>query len=175
MSCIVHAVRLGVPSHNADSFLIGSMEVPRDDAALRRMRDEQDLKEMAKQKKKHDGRALSPPCILSLDDEFKQLKGGEEEGEGGEKGERDEETLLEDLVEERSEDGHGEDEGEIEGEGGEGMYGIDEEELRLQEDMFAVKMEVEMMQKEKESWEEERKTLEHDKANARADREALER
>ena len=172
MSCTVHAVRLAVPSHNADSFLIGSMEVPRDDTALRRMRDEQDLKEMAKQKKKHGGRAMSPPCILSLDDEFKQLQGGEEEGEGGEKGERDEETLLEDLVEERSEDGRGEDEGGMEGEG---MYGIDEEELRLQEDMFAVKMEVEMMQKEKESWEEERKTLEQDKANARAQREALER
>ena len=47
-----------------------------------------------------------------------------------------------------------------------------EEELHLQEEMMA---EVEMMQKEKEGWEEEKKTLEHDRADAIAQREALER
>ena len=49
-----------------------------------------------------------------------------------------------------------------------------EEELKLQEDMMAVKMEVEMMQKEKETWEKERKGLEQDKIEARSQREALE-
>lgn len=46
-----------------------------------------------------------------------------------------------------------------------------EEELRLQEEMIA---EVEMMQKEKEGWEGERKCLEQEKADAIAQREALE-
>ena len=40
--------------------------------------------------------------------------------------------------------------------------------------MMAVKMEVEMMQKEKETWEKERKGLEQDKIEARSQREALE-
>ena len=153
--------------------MIGSMEVPREDTFSRRnVQDEIEVKEAEKQKRKNSqGREMSPPCILSLDDEFKQLEREEE-------GELNEETLLEDVIEEGSDlEGDrsgrkGSTEGDKEGDEEENWHL--EEELRLQEDMMAVRMEVEMMQKEKEGWEEERKNLTQDKAEARAQREALE-
>ena len=78
--------------------MIGSMEVPRDDTIRRRKQDEIEVKEAEKQKRKNSqGREMSPPCILSLDDEFKQLVGG------GKEEEEEEEMLLEDLIEEGSE------------------------------------------------------------------------
>ena len=169
---------MGVPGHNIDSFMIGSMEVPREDPNRRRAQDERELKEAEKQKKNRHGRALSPPCILSLDDEFKQLNGnGGGEGEGGEEEkerEVNEETLLENVIEERSEGDRSEGEGMEEGEEDGEMNWRLEEEIRLQEEMMAVKMEVEMMQKEKETWEKERKRLMEEKVKARAQREALE-
>jgi hypothetical protein len=163
--------------------MIGSMEVPREDTIRRRKQDEVELKEAEKHKRKNSqGREMSPPCVLSLDDEFKQLTGGDEEE--GEEDERvvNEETLLEDLIEEGSEGDRssesGEEsttEGEEKGEDDEGENWRNiEEELKLQEDMMAVKMEVEMMQKEKEGWEKEKKNLELDKIEARSQRETLE-
>ena len=84
--------------------MIGSMEVPRDDTIRRRKQDEIEVKEAEKQKRKNSqGREMSPPCILSLDDEFKQLVGGGEEDEEEEERVVNEETLLEDLIEEGSE------------------------------------------------------------------------
>ena len=163
--------------------MIGSMEVPRDDAMRRRIKqDEIEVKEAEKQKRKNSqGREMSPPCVLSLDDEFKQLEGpgGEEEGERV----VNEETLLEDLIEEVSEGDRSSESGEESTTEAEEKEEDDdenenwrniEEELKLQEDMMAVKMEVEMMQKEKEGWEKERKNLEQDKIEARSQREALE-
>ena len=156
--------------------MIGSMEVSREDIGRRRVQDEMEVKEAEKRKKSRRDRAMSPPCILSLDDEFKQLDGG---GEGEGEGERDvsEETLLEDVIieesyEEEQQQGEAAEGEEDEGEGENWNF---EEEIRLQEDMMAVKMEVEMMQKEKESWEEERKNLELGKTDAISQREALER
>lgn len=160
--------------------MIGSMEVPRDDTMRRRIKqDEIEVKEAEKQKRKNSqGRELSPPCILSLDDEFKQL-----EGPGEVEGERvvNEETLLEDLIEEVFEGDRSSESGEESTTEGEEKEDDEtenwrniEEELKLQEDMMAVKMEVEMMQKEKEGWEKERKNLELDKIEARSQREALE-
>ena len=161
--------------------MIGSMEVPRDDTMRRRIKqDEIEVKEAEKQKRKNSqGRELSPPCILSLDDEFKQL-----EGPGEAEGERvvNEETLLEDLIEEVFEGDRSSESGEESTTEGEEKEEDDEtenwrnieEELKLQEDMMAVRMEVEMMQKEKEGWEKERKNLELDKIEARSQREALE-
>ena len=163
--------------------MIGSMEVPRDDTMRRRIKqDEIEVKEAEKQKRKNSqGREMSPPCVLSLDDEFKQLEGPGGKGEG----ERvvNEETLLEDLIEEVSEGDRSSESGEESTTEGEEKEDDDdenenwrniEEELKLQEDMMAVKMEVEMMQKEKEGWEMERKNLELDKIEARSQREALE-
>lgn len=160
-------------THNiVENFMIGSMEVPREDTIRRRKQDEVEVKEAEKQKRKNSqGREMSPPCILSLDDEFKQLEGGEEERVVNE------ETLLEDLIEERSETDQSSESEESTTEGekdDDEKWRNIEEELKLQEDMMAVKMEVEMMQKEKEGWEEERKNLEQEKAEARSQREALE-
>ena len=165
--------------------MIGSMEVPRDNTLKRRrIQDEIEVKEAEKQNGNHHGREMSPPCILSLDDEFKQLeedKGGENENESSAETEKqvNEETLLEDLMEESYEEGGGRlDEGETmteeELKQGEDKDWNLEEEIRLQEEMFAVKMEVEMMQKEKESWEEEKRNLEREKVDARSQREVLE-
>ena len=171
MQC--NATQHHTTQHNIENFMIGSMEVPREDTFSRRnVQDEIEVKEAEKQKRKNSqGREMSPPCILSLDDEFKQLEREEE-------GELSEETLLEDVIEEGSDlEGDrsgrkGSTEGDKEGDEEENWHL--EEELRLQEDMMAVRMEVEMMQKEKEGWEEERKNLTQDKAEARAQREALE-
>ena len=151
--------------------MIGSMEIPREDPNRRRAQDEMEVKEAEKRKKNRGDREPSPPCVLSLDDEFKQLQEGDGEREEKER-EINEETLLENIIEERSEGDRSEGE-ETEEEGEEENWNL-EEEIHLEEKMMAVRMEVEMMQKEKENWEKERKSLKQDKVDARAQRETLE-
>ena len=118
----------------SDVFMIGSMEVPREEPD-REAQDELEMKEAEKlqQQLQQQRREPPPPSETSLEDEFQQIE---------------EHKMREEEERKRR-----------------------EEELRLQEEMMA---EIEMMQREKENWAEEKKTLEKGKAEITAEKETLE-